>query len=97
MSKIVGVHGINQEYRGENTIYKDWFPALRDGLNRAGVTLESDNDLSCAFYGHLFREGKKGRSIPDYDDTDIDSDWEEELLLQWAQEVIKIEKPEEDS
>ena len=37
MSKIVGVHGINQEYRGENTIYKDWFPALKDGLNRAGV------------------------------------------------------------
>lgn len=97
MSKIVGVHGINQEYRGENTINRDWLPALKDGLNRAGVTLESDNDLSCAFYGHLFREGKKGSSIPDYDDTDIDSDWEEDLLLQWAQEVIAVEKPEVDS
>ena len=83
MAKIVGVHGINQEYRGSHTIYSEWLPALKDGLDRVGVNLESENDFRCAFYGDLFRGKSKARGLPDYDISDIDPEWEEELLLLW--------------
>ncbi|MBD2520737.1 hypothetical protein H6G93_38550 [Nostoc sp. FACHB-973] len=93
MAKIVGVHGIGQEFRGSNTIYAQWLPALKDGLERAGYTLKSDKDFRCAFYGDLFRgRPKSGDGIPEYDSNDICSDWEEELLLQWWKETAEVEK-----
>ncbi|GAB1539261.1 hypothetical protein NUACC21_19270 [Scytonema sp. NUACC21] len=92
MAKIVGVHGINQEYRGSNTIHAQWLPALKDGLERAGVRLESEREFCCAFYGDLFRgRPKSGTGVPNYDASDIDSDWEKELLLQWWEEAAKVE------
>lgn len=91
MAKIVGVHGINQEFRGSNTIHAQWLPALKDGLERVGAKLESDDDFRCAFYGDLFRGRSKAVGIPNYDASDIDSDWEEELLLQWWEEAAKVE------
>ena len=92
MAKIVGVHGISQEFRGSNTIHAEWLPALKDGLERAGATLESDNEFRCAFYGDLFRGcPKSGTGIPNYDASDIDQDWEKELLVQWGEEAAKVE------
>ena len=92
MAKIVGVHGINQEFRGSNTIHAEWLPALKDGLDRVGVPLESDNEFHCAFYGDLFRgRSKSVIGIPNYDASDIDSDWEKFLLQQWWAEAAKVE------
>ncbi len=92
MAKIVGVHGINQEFRGSHTIHAEWLPALKDGLERVGARLESDNEFRCAFYGDLFRgRPKSGTGIPNYDASDIDSDWEKELLQQWWEEAAKVE------
>jgi hypothetical protein len=66
--------------------------ALKDGLERVGATLESDDEFRCAFYGDLFRgRPKSGTGIPNYDASDVDSDWEEELLLQWWEEAAKVE------
>lgn len=92
MAKIVGVHGINQEYRGSNTIYSEWFPALKDGLDRVGVKLESENEFRCAFYGDFFRGKSKAKGLPNYDADDIDSEWEEELLLLWWKAVANIDE-----
>ena len=94
MAKIVAVHGINQQYRGSHTIYSEWYPAVRDGLERADFVLDSEDKFRCAFYGDLFRSSSKskGDDIPDYDSDDIDSDWEEEFLLQLGQEAIALEK-----
>ncbi|MEC4819609.1 MAG: hypothetical protein SAK29_41015 [Scytonema sp. PMC 1069.18] len=92
MAKIVGVHGINQEFRGSNTIEAQWLPALKDGLERAGAKLESEQEFRCAFYGDLFRgRPKGGTGIPNYDASDIESDWEKELLFQWWEEAAKVE------
>ncbi|MBW4585227.1 alpha/beta hydrolase [Aetokthonos hydrillicola Thurmond2011] len=92
MAKIVGVHGISQEFRGSNTIHAEWLPALKDGLERAGATLESDNEFRCAFYGDLFRGHPKSvTGIPNYDASDINSDWEKKLLQQWWDEAAKVE------
>jgi hypothetical protein len=91
MAKIVGVHGIAQEFRGSNTIHSEWLPALKDGLKLAGTELESDNDFCCAFYGDLFRGKPKAIGIPNYDVNDVDSDWEKELLQSWWKETEQIE------
>lgn len=94
MAKIVAVHGINQQYRGSNTIYYEWYPALQDGLERADFVFDLEDEFKCAFYGDLFRgSGKsKGDEIPDYDADDVELGWEEEFLLQLGQEAIALKQ-----
>jgi len=36
MAKIVGIHGIAQQYRGSYQLADVWFSAIRDGLLAAG-------------------------------------------------------------
>jgi hypothetical protein len=91
MAKIIAVHGIAQEYRGRNTIRAEWLPQLKDGLERAGCALASDDDFDCAFYGDVFRAETKAVGIPDYSEYDVDTDWEQALLLQLWMEVSKTE------
>ena len=93
MSKIVAVHGINQQYRGSNTIFSEWYPAVRDGLERADFVLDSEDEFKCAFYGDIFRGRSMSKGdIPDYDADDVESGWEEEFLLQLGQEAVALEK-----
>ena len=91
MAKIVGVHGIAQEFRGSHTISAEWLPSLKDGLKLAGTELESDTDFRCAFYGDIFRGKSKAIGIPNYDVNDVDCDWEKELLQSWWQETERVE------
>ncbi len=56
MAKILIVHGISNQYGGATQLYNAWYPALCDGLDRAGCPTKPDaNDCYCPFYGHLFR------------------------------------------
>lgn len=55
MAKVVLVHGIANQYLGEEQLHAAWYPALRDGLHRAGSDLPDSTDCVCAFYGDLFR------------------------------------------
>lgn len=89
MPRVVAVHGINQEYRGRHTIRSEWLPQLKDGLERAGCALESDDDFDCAFYGDIFRTETKAIGIPDYNEHDIDTEWEQALLVELWTEVAK--------
>lgn len=93
MAKIVAIHGINQEYSGSNQIKAEWLPALKDGLDRVGASLESDDDLYCGFYGDFFRAGDTlgVDSIPAYSEVDVSTDWEKEILLQWWTEAANVE------
>jgi len=85
MARIVAVHGIAQQRKGESTLHTEWWPALNDGLARAGHPSLAASDLSCAFYGDLFRPpGSKAVGDPPYDATDIDPEWEGELLEAWV-------------
>jgi hypothetical protein len=84
MARIVGVHGIGQQFKGEETLQQEWLPALRDGLHRANATLPDDNDLRCAFYGKLFRlPGTMAVSDPPYDAADVEAGLEQDLLRAW--------------
>lgn len=81
MSKIVIVHGIGQQYLGPETLRVRWLPALMDGVALAGRHLASSHTVSIAFYGDLFRpSGSRDLGAPDYDASDVESEFERELL-----------------
>jgi hypothetical protein len=46
MAKVVGVHGVGQQFKGEETLRMEWLPALKDGLAQADRQLQSDDDLA---------------------------------------------------
>ena len=90
MAKIVGVHGIGQQLKGEHSLRSEWLPALRDGLARAGRELTDENDFVCAFYGDLFRP--KGKSInPPLGAGDVTDPKEIALLEAWWNEAAAID------
>jgi hypothetical protein len=92
MAKILGVHGIGQQLKGPNTLRDEWLPALRDGLALAGVNQLHEDDLSCAFYGCLFRRpGTMAVGDYPYDASDVDDAWEQELLMAWWAEAALID------
>lgn len=55
LAQVVVVHGIGHQYGGEASLASSRVPALRDGLTRAGVS--ATVDVTCAFYGDVFRAG----------------------------------------
>jgi hypothetical protein len=65
MARIVAVHGIGQQRKGPNSLHREWFAELRDGVGFAGAELQ-ESDLACAFYGDIFRPPGKALD-PDYD------------------------------
>lgn len=87
MASVVAVHGIGNEYRGESVTHAAWFPAMRDGILRAGGELWPDA-LACAFYGDLFRPPGRvlGAETPPYDAADVCAGFEWDLLAAcWAE------------
>jgi hypothetical protein len=92
MARVIGVHGIRQQFKGEETLRVKWLPALRDGLHRVGVGFPYDEDLVCAFYGDLFRtKGAKAIDDPPYDARDVNGEWELDLLTAWWHEAARVE------
>jgi len=56
MARIVAVHGVGRQYKGDEIIRREWLPALRSGLHLAGFDFKDDDDVAFPFYGHLFRK-----------------------------------------
>lgn len=54
MSKVLAIHGIGQQFKGDAVIHDEWWPYLLSGVNIAGGVL-NPLDLVCPFYGDLFR------------------------------------------
>ncbi len=85
MSKIVGIHGIAQQYRGPYDLADVWLAGVRNGLFAAGhddvARALSPGDLRVAFFGDLFRPpGTMAATDPPYTASDIRSDLERNLL-----------------
>jgi hypothetical protein len=81
MTSILVVHGIGQELEGPSTLQARLFPALRDGLLRAGSDIDA-SDASFASYGELFRpESEFLAPAPRYNASDVQPGYEEDLLL----------------
>lgn len=92
MTRVVAIHGIGNQYRGAATLHAAWFPALRDGLTRAGGDLEP-GEFACAFYGDVFRPGERVLSAgyPAYDASDVNGGVEHELLMAWWEEAAAVD------
>jgi len=91
MSRILCVHGVGQQRNGPQTLHDEWFPALHDGCLLAGEQL-SAADVTCVFYGNLFRP--PGRALaagdPMIQPEDLD-EFEAELLGAWWQEAARVD------
>lgn len=64
MSRVVLIHGAFNELWGPHEIAARWVPALRDGLWQVGADLDPA-DVSCVFYGDLFRLDPDAGEMPD--------------------------------
>jgi len=86
--RVVCVHGIGQQHKGEDLLRTEWVPALRDGIRRAGADAVGgslgDAEVGCAFYGDVFRPPGRRLAIGDprlsADDLTV---FERELLMAW--------------
>ncbi len=92
MAMIIGVHGIGQQFKGPAVQKAEWLNPLRDGVALAGGPQVQETDLTCAFYGDLFRPpGTKGVGLPPYDESDVADPWEQQLLEAWWHEAAVVE------
>lgn len=99
MPRIVGVHGIARQFKGEHTLLEEGLPALQDGLRRVNVRFHGE-DMVCAFSGDLFRpSGGKGVGDPQYAAQDITDEWERGMVEAWWREVAAVDPavPEPDA
>lgn len=92
MAKVVFVHGVGKQYLSEDSLARDVVPELLGGARLAGGPVPATGDVSIAFYGDLFRpRGTRAGHEPDYDATDIQSDDEIRLLMEWWVEAARTD------
>jgi hypothetical protein len=99
MAKVVAIHGVGQQFKGDAIIHREWWPAFLSGLHIAGCDLVDEHEMVCPFYGHLFRP-KGMLSISDnWRVSDIEDDESALLEMLWhaaAQiEPESVPSPEE--
>jgi hypothetical protein len=83
MAKILAVHGIGQQFKGDAILHKEWWPALLSGLHLAGADISDDRELVCAFYGHLFRKSELLGTSETYQPKDVTAEEAALLHLLW--------------
>jgi hypothetical protein len=82
MAKILIIHGIANQYRGENELRQAWYPALCDGLALADCKdVPSIDDCFCPFYGALFRPIEHLSLKDAVDETDVEDASPSEVAL----------------
>lgn len=92
MARIIIVHGIGHQYDGPNSVLAQWLPPLKDGVVLATGRAVGDDEVSCAFYGDVFRpSGTKSVGLPSYDAVDVEDGFEQEFLSIMWDEVRSAE------
>jgi len=88
MAKVVAVHGIGQQFKGDAIIYREWWPAFLSGLHLAGQDLSDEREFVCPFYGHCFRRPGTLSTTDRFQANDVH--WEEAawLDLLWDAAVV---------
>jgi hypothetical protein len=95
VARVVALHGINNTYSGPRRMAADWVPALLDGVELAGgASLLGPEDVSCVFYGDVFRE--PGHTLGDEDvaslgPEDVSDESEAEILAAWWREAAEVD------
>ncbi|MFI5588377.1 hypothetical protein ACIA5G_25215 [Amycolatopsis sp. NPDC051758] len=91
---------MGQEFHGPELMCQLVGPALRDGVRLSGGPALSAGDVACAFYGDVFLEpGARGGDVPPWDEFDVETGFEAELLEAWweyaASVDSRVEGPDE--
>jgi hypothetical protein len=95
VARVLCVHGIGQQHKGEASLASEWGPALRDGIRRSGggsADALGDHDVRCAFYGDIFRPAGRRLDANDPWLTAADAtDFEADLLMNWWQGAAEVD------
>ena len=87
MARVVCVHGVGQQLKGEDSLTGGWALALRDGMRRAGCAeagLPEASEVQCVFYGDVFRPAGRRLAVGDPWLTAADAtEFDQELLAAW--------------
>jgi hypothetical protein len=83
--RILGIHGIAQQYQSGPELTRRWCDAIRGGLEAAGFRARADNlherDVRVAYFGDLFRPtGGMAVGDPPFTATDVKTGPERDLL-----------------
>lgn len=94
MPRVVGVHGIAQQYLSGPELTRGWLYALRGGLEAAGFRATADGlaetDVRVTFFGDLFRPpGALAAGGPPYTAADVGPGPERDLLRCWYQAAVE--------
>jgi hypothetical protein len=94
MPRVLGVHGIAQQFKGGYQLGTAWFNSLRDGLVTAGYRPVASSlasaDVRVAFFGDLFRpKGAMAGAEPPYTAADVQSGPERYLLAEFYQAAVE--------
>ena len=95
MGRVLLVHGINNTFRGPAQMTQQWLPSLIDGVRLAGgdVPLSVD-DVSCVFFGDIFRPGGVflgDDGVPDLDGDNVADGLEFDLLMAWWEAAARVD------
>ncbi|MFE6872658.1 hypothetical protein ACFVFS_39720 [Kitasatospora sp. NPDC057692] len=95
MARVVCVHGMGQQVRGEDRLRSAWWPALSDGLRRAGAAegLLAASDIAMGFYGDVFRPAGQlltAGELP-YTAQDVEAGFERDLLAAWWRAAAEVD------
>jgi hypothetical protein len=91
MARIVVVHGIGQQNEGELTLHDCLFPALEQGVMRAGGSVQP-GDVLFASYGDFFRpQAEVLAPVPYFDAEDVEEGYESQLLLALWQRAASVD------
>ncbi|MFI6115545.1 hypothetical protein [Kitasatospora sp. NPDC051164] len=85
---------MGQQVQGEDRLRAVWWPALSDGLRRAGAAgLVTASDVAMGFYGDLFRPAGQMLSAGDmpYTVQDVEEGFERELLAAWWRAAAEVD------
>jgi hypothetical protein len=93
MARIVCVHGVGKQVSGEQSLLRDWLPALADGLIRADAGGVPVGDVAMAFYGDLFRPSGQMLAVGDpvYGVKDVEPGWERDVLFAWWRAAAAVD------
>ena len=87
VARVVCIHGVGQQLKGEDSLAGEWALALRDGMRRAGCAesrLPEVGEIRCVFYGDVFRPAGRRLAVGDPWLTASDAtEFDQELLATW--------------
>jgi len=91
-TRLIFIHGINNEGKSADLIREEWGSALNDGLRAAGIDEVPIENIECAYYGDELKKGAEdwsnNRSMPRARKA-----YEDPELQEFENEINEIFKP----